>query len=244
MGCGNPSGVFFWMEKMLFYKKTGIVIAAGGSSRRFGGGNKLLCDLNGMPVFLHSIHTLGTLVPADHIVLAVHAEFQKEFQRQIERSMPGLLLRMVPGGKTRTESVYRALSALPEDLEFAAIHDAARPLVTADLFRRCHEACGEHGAAVAAHRINDTVKMETAEGELATPPVERDQLWGIETPQIFRFQELKEVLRKALEEGKSFTDDAAAVEFYFGRRPVPVENTFSNIKITRMDDLRLAAALL
>ncbi len=229
---------------MLFYKNTGIVIAAGGSSQRFGGGNKLLCELNGMPVFLHCIHTLGTLVPADNIVLAVHEKFQKEFQRQIERSMPGLLLRMVPGGNTRTESVFRALEALPGNLEFAAIHDAARPLVTTDLFRRCHEACCEHGAAVAAHRINDTVKMEDGDGKLATPPVERDRLWGIETPQIFRLSDLKTALRKALDDGKSFTDDAAALEFYSGLRPVPVENAEPNIKITRVDDLRIAAAFL
>ncbi len=229
---------------MSFYKNTGIVIAAGGSSTRFGGGNKLLCELRGMPVFLHGIHTLGTLVPSEHIVLAVHADFLKEFQRQVERHLPGLALRMIPGGATRTESVLRALEALPQGLEFVAVHDAARPLVTAGLFRRCYEACAEHGAAIAAHRINDTVKMQTPDGLLATPPVERDLLWGIETPQIFRFSGLLSALRRALAEGRSFTDDAAALEFYTGIRAVPVENRDNNIKITRMADLRIAEAVL
>ncbi len=229
---------------MSFYKNTGIVIAAGGSSSRFGGGNKLLCELNGMPVFLHCIHTLGTLVPSGNIVLAVHEDFRKEFQRQIERHMPGLSLQMVRGGATRTESVLRALEALPASLEFVAVHDAARPLVTADLFRRCHEACAAHGAAIAAHRINDTVKMQAADGCLATPPVERDRLWGIETPQIFRFSGLAGSLRRALADGRSFTDDAAALEFYYGIRAVPVENRENNIKITRIADLRIAEASL
>ncbi len=227
---------------MIYYKNTGIVIAAGGSSTRFGGGNKLLCELNKMPVFLHCIHTLGTLVPADNIVLAVHGEFEKEFQRQVERYMPGLSLKMVHGGATRTESVLRALEALPQNMEYVAVHDAARPLVTANLFSRCYDACTEHGAAIAAHRINDTVKMETPDGCLATPPVERDLLWGIETPQIFRFPELIETLRRAIADGRSFTDDAAALEFYTGIRAVPVENKENNIKITRMADLRIAEA--
>ncbi len=234
----------FFENPMNFYSNAGIIFAAGGSSTRFGCGNKLLCNLKNIPVFLHSIRTLGPLVPACNTALAVHADFLKEFQRRTALHMPGFPLQTVPGGATRTESVLRALEALPQDLEFVAVHDAARPLVTAELFRRCLEACARHGAAIAAHRINDTVKMETPEGALATPPVERDRLWGIETPQVFRFSDLLSALRRALADGRSFTDDAAAVEFYTGLRAVPVENKENNIKITRIADLRIAEAVI
>lgn len=234
----------FFENPMNFYSNAGIIFAAGGSSTRFGCGNKLLCNLKNIPVFLHSIRTLGPLVPACNTALAVHADFLKEFQRRTALYMPGFPLQTVPGGATRTESVLRALEVLPQDLEFVAVHDAARPLVTAELFRRCLEACARHGAAIAAHRINDTVKMETPEGALATPPVERDRLWGIETPQVFRFSDLLSSLRRALADGRSFTDDAAAVEFYTGFRAVPVENKENNIKITRIADLRIAEAVI
>ena len=234
----------FFENPMNFYSNAGIIFAAGGSATRFGCGTKLLCNLKNIPVFLHSIRTLGPLVPACNTALAVHADFLKEFQRRTALHMPGFPLQTVPGGATRTESVLRALEALPQDLEFVAVHDAARPLVTAELFRRCLEACARHGAAIAAHRINDTVKMETPEGALATPPVERDRLWGIETPQVFRFSDLLSSLRRALADGRSFTDDAAAVEFYTGLRAVPVENKENNIKITRIADLHIAEAVI
>ena len=225
------------------YDTTALILPAGGSSTRFGQENKLLYSLKGMPVFCHSIRRFAEVLPFRNMILPVNPGFRKEFREIVDRYFPGNEIRIVDGGASRTESVWNALKALPAEMEYVAVHDAARPLASAELFCRCMEACLIHGAALAAHRVVDTVKMMEADGTLSSGSIDRGKLWAVETPQIFRFPELMEATSRAVESRLTFTDDAAAVEHFCGRRAVPVENRECNLKITYAADLVLAERL-
>jgi 2-C-methyl-D-erythritol 4-phosphate cytidylyltransferase len=137
--------------------------------------------------------------------------------------------------------VRNALAAAPE-AEIAVVHDAARPLVTPELVRRCIAVARESDAAVAAAPITDTVKEAGDDGRVVRT-LDRSRLWSIQTPQVFR----AEILRRALDVSATAlaaaTDDASLVEA-LGVTVMLVEAPPENIKITRPIDLRVAEALL
>ncbi len=146
------------------------------------------------------------------------------------------------GGESRSASVRNALAAAPE-ATIAVVHDAARPLLTPELVRRCIAALepGVDGA-IAAARMTDTVKEAAPDGRV-TRTLDRRSLWAIQTPQVFR----ADMLRRALDTNESAlaaaTDDAALVEDLGGTVRV-VEAPIENLKVTQAHDLRIAEALL
>jgi 2-C-methyl-D-erythritol 4-phosphate cytidylyltransferase len=146
----------------------------------------------------------------------------------------------IAGGAARSESVRNALAAAP-DADIVVIHDAARPLVSADLVRACIAAV-ESGAdgAVAAAPVTDTIKEADRDGRV-TRTLDRACLWSIQTPQAFR----ADVLRRALDSDgvADATDDASLVEALGGDVRI-VESTARNFKITWPEDLERAEALL
>ena len=141
---------------------------------------------------------------------------------------------VVAGGDTRSESVRLALEAAPE-ATVAVVHDAARPLVTVELVKRCLDALDGVDGVIAAIPVTDTVK-EVEDG-LVTHTPDRGRLWAAQTPQVFR----ADVLRRAA--SAAGTDDASLVEAIGGSVRV-VEGSAENFKITRPLDIRVAEMLL
>jgi 2-C-methyl-D-erythritol 4-phosphate cytidylyltransferase len=149
------------------------------------------------------------------------------------------------GGSTRQESAYRGLqaaAALDLAVEWAVVHDGARPLVTAELVAACLAAARAHGAAVAATPVTDTIKRVNAAGLVRrTPP--RSKLWAAQTPQVGRLHDLLQAHAQARAAGLEATDDAALLEglgISVKVVPAPAEN----IKITTLHDLEVARMLL
>lgn len=141
----------------------------------------------------------------------------------------------VAGGDTRSVSVRNGLAAVPADADIICVHDAARPLATADLFRSVIDAVADGAdGAVPGVRVTDTIKVIERDGEhvtvVSTPA--RESLVAVQTPQAFRAA----VLRAAHASGRDATDDAALVELV-GGRVVVVPGDASNRKITDWDDL-------
>jgi 2-C-methyl-D-erythritol 4-phosphate cytidylyltransferase len=141
---------------------------------------------------------------------------------------------LVPGGATRSESVRNALDAAPE-ASVVVVHDAARPLVTVELVRRCLDALEGCDGVIAAIPVTDTVKVVEDGSVIRTP--DRGRLWAAQTPQVFR----ADVLRRA--SGAEATDDASLVEALGGRVRV-VEGAPENFKVTTPLDVRVAEMLL
>jgi 2-C-methyl-D-erythritol 4-phosphate cytidylyltransferase len=143
----------------------------------------------------------------------------------------------VAGGVTRSDSVRAGLRAVPADASIICVHDAARPLATADLYRRVIDAIVEGAdAAVPALAVSDTIKVVAAGVVVSTP--DRGSLVAVQTPQAFR----ADALRRAHERDGDATDDAALVEA-LGGLVVVVAGEAINRKITVPDDLEWARRL-
>ena len=149
----------------------------------------------------------------------------------------------VHGGSERCHSVLNALQALSRraaDDDWVLVHDAARPcLRLSDLERLIEQLSGHPVGGLLGRPVHDTMKRADPDGRVeATVP--RDNLWHAYTPQMFRLGVLCQALERALTEGRLVTDEASAMELA-GERPLLVEGAGDNLKITRPEDLALAA---
>ncbi len=220
----------------------GIVIVAGGEGRRFsaaggGHGSKLLSCLPGddIPLFARSVEAFANLCPKNALVLVVRSDALAEFADALSSAGLAGKARLVEGGETRSRSAYNGLTALPDSAEFAAVHDAARPFASAEALLGCLAAVRKFGGAVVAKRVVDTVKLADDDGFIVET-VDRERLWFVETPQIFRRTDLLKGYEKAFAEGVAVSDDAAAAQLV-GIRPFLFEWLEDNRKITFPKDL-------
>jgi len=209
------------------------IIAAGGRGARLGAGQpKQLLLLGGLPILQRSVDALLSHPRVHDLVVALPLE--------LAAAPPGYLLRrekpvvVVAGGARRQDSVANAFARVPAHADVVVIHDAARPLVTADLIDRTIAAAAAAGAAVAAVRVTDTVKRSDGAGCVAET-LPREQVYLAQTPQAFRVA----VLRDALAAGGDATDEAALAE-RAGHPVRLVDGEPGNVKITTPEDLRAA----
>jgi 2-C-methyl-D-erythritol 4-phosphate cytidylyltransferase/2-C-methyl-D-erythritol 2,4-cyclodiphosphate synthase len=221
--------------------RASCVIPAAGAGSRFGGETpKQFLPLSGVTVLRRSVLAAAAAQEIEAIAVAAPAELL-ERAREETRGIAKVAV-VVAGGATRVESVSNALSALGGDPEVVVVHDAARPLASPALFSRTIASAAAHGGAIAAVRLDDTIKRAAADGKvLETVP--REGLWRVQTPQAFRAALLREAHARARAEHWDATDDAALVERVGGRVEV-VEGEPMNFKITAPGDFSLAEKLL
>jgi 2-C-methyl-D-erythritol 4-phosphate cytidylyltransferase len=229
------------------------LIAAAGSGERLGaGGPKALVELGGRPLIAWSIDAFAAAPSISLVVIAAPQGAEEEIERlagEAAHDADGLPTAtphtiVVTGGASRAASVGRALAEAPASAEIVAVHDAARPLVTAGLVEALISRLeSEPGAAgvIAASALTDTVKRVDGAAIVATES--RDRLWTAQTPQVFRAPALREAHDVDPETLAAATDDAMLVERCGGT--VLVEPTAAeNLKVTTLTDLRLAELLL
>ena len=203
---------------------------------------KALVELAGRPMAAWSLRAFDAAETIDAVVIAAPPEAVGALAELAAAAAPDLPAHVVPGGDTRSESVARALAETADDVDVVAVHDAARPLVTAELIDRCVSRLRRWhcDGVVAAARAVDTIKEADAGGRvLAT--FERSRLWAVQTPQAFRVRPLALALADGVLE-RAY-DDAQLVEAAGGDVRI-VEATHENFKVTTAYDLRAAAALL
>ena len=226
-------------RRLLKLKRCGAVIVAAGSASRMGGIDKILADLKGRPVIVHTVAAFQTCPAISEIVVVTTAD-------KLERIMDlcrdfDKLKAVVVGGSSRPESVTNGLNALSPKVKLAAIHDGARPLVTWEVIDRTVRAANTYGAAAPGVPVKDTVKV-VAGGTVKSTP-DRSTLRAVQTPQVVDIDLLRGALKKAGDDGVSITDDCSAVE-YMGMSVKMVQGDERNIKITTPLDLRVAKAIL
>ena len=217
--------------------KVGAVIAAAGKSQRMGGVDKMLALLGDKPVLARVIDVFQGCAAIDQIVVVLSQENLEPGQQLVNEQGWSKVSDVCPGGERRQDSVVAGLNRLSQ-CDRVVIHDGARPLVTVDLIEQGLEAAQETGAAVAAVPVTDTIKL--AGDDLivqGTPP--RQNLWAVQTPQVFRFDMIAEAYRQTKYE---VTDDARLVE-QLGYRVKLYMGSYDNIKITTPNDLALAEVL-
>ena len=215
------------------------LIVGAGSGNRFGG-DKLSIHLAGRPVLAWSLLAFEQTPAVSSIVLVAPVGSEEEFEKIAREAGITKLLAVVAGGSHRHESVGRGLKFLPSSVEFVAIHDAARPLVTSDLVMRCLRAALPTGASAAACPVTDTLHQADQE-QCAVRTVDRTGLWAMQTPQVFRSTPLAQLLTDGVD-GKP-TDEVSLVLAAGWRVPF-VESLHSNLKVTWPSDHEMAEALL
>ncbi|MDE2284753.1 MAG: bifunctional 2-C-methyl-D-erythritol 4-phosphate cytidylyltransferase/2-C-methyl-D-erythritol 2,4-cyclodiphosphate synthase [Hyphomicrobiales bacterium] len=222
-----------------------VVVAAGRGHRAGGDMPKQYRQIAGEPVIRP---TLSAFLGHPQIA-AVQAVIHRDDAEAFQAATAGLkdLLPPAWGGATRQASVHAGLEALRAAApDVVLIHDAARPFLSATLITRAIEAAREHGAAVPAIVIADTVK-QIDEHELITATLDRNRLRTVQTPQAFAYELIVGAHRRAAAAGRDdFTDDAALAE-WAGHRVRVFAGEPGNVKLTTSDDfvraemLRMAA---
>lgn len=221
-----------------------VILPAAGRSSRFADpkGKKVYADLEGRAVWLRAVEPFVNRSDVERIIVAIAPEDRELFERRYGANVAFLGLRVVEGGAERHETVAAALAALEPEIEFVAIHDAARPCVTPEVIDRVFQAAREHGAALPGLAVSDTLKRADAAGVIVET-VPRAGVYGAQTPQAFRRDWLVEAHARRSALSTSITDDSQLVEA-IGRPCRIVAGSRWNIKITTQDDLKLASVLL
>jgi len=222
--------------------KFAVILPAAGKSTRFGDKNykKPFVPLDNKPVWLHCAERFLDRNDVVQTIVVISPEDREYFQMKFGANVAILGLTVVEGGKERADSVKNALEKLSDDVEYVAVHDAARPCLAGAWIDKVFEAAEKSGAAMLAVPVTSTLKRST-DGRTIDETVSRDQLWEAQTPQVFR----RDILEKAYAAGdiSSATDDAQLVE-RTGQAVTLVEGSRLNLKITRREDLKIAAATL
>lgn len=218
------------------------IIPAAGSSRRMGGENKQLILLDGIPVLGRTLMAFQQSPYIREIVLAAPEELIAKYAALGRRLGITKLTRVVRGGASRAESVYRAACQADERCRYLAVHDGARPMVSEEIIGRVCEAAFLHSAAGAGVPVVDTMKEVDETGRIVKT-IDRSTLRAMQTPQAAEKALLLAALQSALEADIEVTDELAALE-RMGLHPWIVDGSPENIKITTPADVLFAQAIL
>lgn len=225
-------------RKKIVRPRVAAVVAAGGSSSRMGC-DKLLAELDGQPVLVHTLFALEECPAVDEMILVAREERIPELLALARDCGLTKLRTIVKGGETRQQSVYNGVCAASPEAEFLCVHDAARPLVTRAVIERAIAAAVRYGAATAAIPLKDTVKLASPSGMVtSTPP--REAMMAVQTPQAFS---RALYLRAYLAADREYSDDCQLIEA-LGEPVALSEGDRCNLKLTTPEDLIVAEALL
>ncbi|MBU0665672.1 MAG: 2-C-methyl-D-erythritol 4-phosphate cytidylyltransferase [Proteobacteria bacterium] len=218
------------------------IIPAAGSGTRMGLGHpKQYHCLAGTPILIHTIRAFVSVTSVSRIIVVVPKDFIAETRQLLtEYKLTADTITVTAGGRRRQDSVLAGMECLTDATEVVLVHDGARPLVRPELIQRCLEAAWQHGAAIAAIPVKDTLKRAHPDGTIACT-VDRHELWQAQTPQAVKFSLLKEAYARL--DDKDVTDEAALLE-QAGMAVTLIEGSETNIKITRPDDLILAEKIM
>lgn len=217
--------------------KVAAIIVAAGSSQRMGF-DKLLAPLAGKPVLQRSIEAFVNCDDVSEIIVVCPQDRFGALNLEFSNKK----MTCVGGGKDRHDSVAAGLSQLAEGTEYVAVHDGARPLISSEQIKRVISSAIKHGGAASARPITETVKRADADGN-AVESISRDNLWLMETPQIFKTNLLIDAYRVVHKKGERVTDEVSALELS-GHPTYLVKNTTPNPKITYPQDIEQAEKMI
>ncbi len=217
------------------------IVPAAGSARRMGGENKMLLMLDGIPVLARTLLALDGAKLVDEIVVAARSEDILVIGDLCKNYGVQKSVKIVCGGDSRLESVWKASLECREDASFYAVHDGARPLADSDFIDNVIRCAHKTNAAAPAVPVKDTIKI--ARDGVVESTLDRSTLFAVQTPQVFDAQLLSAALQSARDCAAEITDDCSAVE-RLGKVVYLTDGSYENIKITTPEDVALATAIL
>lgn len=230
-------------------KTAAIVLSAGRGTRMQSDIPKQYMPLNDKPVLYYSLKAFQD--SSVSTIILVTGKEDIEFCRKeiVEKYNITKVSAIVSGGKERYHSVFEGLKQL-EGYDYVLIHDGARPCVDGDMIERSIKAAMQDNACVVGMSVKDTIKVSDEKGYAVATP-DRSTLWMVQTPQSFSYTMIYnayEELMRRMEEGQqdipSITDDAMVVEYISGKKVRLIPGSYTNIKITTPEDIRVAEGFL
>ncbi len=214
------------------------IVLAAGSSTRMNGIDKLLYPLAGTPAISWSLRALDASPAVHGIVLVLAPDRRAETEAVVRESPPAKLTAICDGGKSRFHSVLNGLRAAGDGYDWALVHDGARPFLSGDVIERGLEAARHAGAAIAAVRATDSIKLcDDRRRIVGGPP--RTTVWLAQTPQISRFDTLLRSYEELEPRFEEFTDEASVLRAA-GHETRVFDGSELNVKLTTPADLELA----
>jgi 2-C-methyl-D-erythritol 4-phosphate cytidylyltransferase len=226
--------------------KVSVIIPAAGLGTRMGRGapekegisRKQFMLLNGSPILVHTIRKFVSCPLVTEIVVALRADDLPWAGSLFKHQGFAKTVRTVEGGETRQQSVENALATLSNDTDLVAVHDAVRPFIEVEVIEKVIREANETGAAIVGIVPVDTVKQVHRNKVRATLP--RERLVLTQTPQVFKFELLRQAFERARHDLFIGTDESSLVERLEQVEVSVVSGTDRNIKITKPADMELA----
>jgi 2-C-methyl-D-erythritol 4-phosphate cytidylyltransferase len=217
------------------------LVAAAGRGVRFGREMpKSFYPVEGRPLLAWSLRALNAWGKISRYAVMVPAGWEAEAERELGAEVPGVQHAVLIGGETRQESVAIGLASIPR-ADLVMVHDACRPIVSVGLIERVVNAAREHGAAVPALEVTET--LGRLRDDVLEGIVPRERVVGIQTPQVFTFDVLSKALGAAGEAIRTATDESSLV-LAAGHSVKVVEGEVWNIKVTVKEDLEIMGSFL
>ena len=220
---------------------TAIIVAAGKSERMGAGTDKAFLNLGPKPVLAWSLLAFERCTDVDQIVVVVRKDQLVATKALVRMFGISKVRSVVAGGAKRQDSVLNGLKEVDADARIVVVHDGARPCVKPETIAETVKVAKRTGAAVVGCHIWDTVKYGE-KGTMVTRTEDRAKLWAVQTPQAFSASLIRRAYAEVVKRKADVTDDASAVEL-LGEPVKIVETNAPNLKITTVEDLQLAAAV-
>jgi 2-C-methyl-D-erythritol 4-phosphate cytidylyltransferase len=219
-----------------------VIMPAAGKSSRFKDPfyKKPFANLAGRAVWLHAAERFMNRGDVKQLIVVIAAEDREHFEMKFSANAAILGIEVVEGGAERADSIQNAMARVRPDIDYIAVHDAARPCIADEWITRVFDAAEKTGAAMLAVPVTGTLKR-VGKNHVIEETVSRENLWEAQTPQVFRRDLLLEAYAKR--DGFAATDDAQLVE-RIGHPVAVAHGSPMNLKITTKADLRMAEAAL
>ena len=233
------------LSKALGHHLTAVILA-GGSGERMGADKpKQFLLVDGKTVLLRSVEAFEASGYVEDIIIVTPDDYIETVKELVDTHKLLKVVSVVGGGATRFESAFNALEIVSEKTTHIAIHDAARCLITTEMINDVAACAFKTGAAFAASKPTDTIKLMTKDGitETKDKQLQRNKLVAASTPQIFNVNMYRAGAYTARREKYQPTDDCSVVE-YVGFACHPVDVGYENIKITLPQDIAAAEFIL
>lgn len=239
MESGENMGLFFKKRSGQREPHCSAVIVAAGCASRMKGVDKIMAEIGGMPVIARTLSVFQNCDRIGEIVVVTREDLLVPVGEVCRQYGFDKVTRVVVGGADRSRSVQNGLNELGET-DYVAIHDGARPFVSAEVLEETIRAAERSGAAAPAIPVTDTIK--TAQDSLVTGTPDRSTLFAVQTPQIFDMDLICGALYHCIEKKIPLTDDCSAVE-QIGKVVTLTVGERTNIKITTQFDLLIGEAI-
>ena len=221
--------------------KCAAVIVAAGNATRMQGTDKIMAELCGEPLILHTLRAFQQSDDIQEIILVTREDLQEPLSQLCVEKKLSKVTKICKGGENRAASVQAGLDQVSSQCAFVAIHDGARPLVTQSVIHDAVRKAAKFNAAAPGVLVKDTIKV--VHGGVVESTPDRSALYAIQTPQVFAIELYRAALAQAIASKRELTDDCSAAEQY-GLNVVITPGSEDNLKITTPTDLILAQALL